>query len=105
MNINQIMKQAQAMQKKLEESQAKLAEAEFEGTSGGGMVKATISGKGVVKKLKIDAKIIDQTDPEMLEDLVIAALNEAKKKADDSSSSAMSELTGGLNIPGLNMKF
>jgi nucleoid-associated protein EbfC len=105
MNINQIMKQAQAMQKKLEESQAKLAEAEFESTSGGGMVKTVINGKGVIKKLKIDPKIIDPSDPEMLEDLIIAALNEAKKKADDSSNSALSELTGGMNIPGLNLKF
>ena len=78
MNIQQMMKQAQKMQKKMEEMQQQLAQSEYEGTSGGGLIKVTVSGKGELKKLKIDPSLIDPEDPEVLEDLIVAGFNNAK---------------------------
>ena len=100
-NMNQIMKQAKKMQEEMEKTQADIEEREFESTSGGGVVKATVNGKREVVSLKIDPDVIDPEDSEMLEDLVIAAVNDAMKKADEYSSESMGKLTGGLNIPGL----
>lgn len=106
MNIQQMMKQAQQMQKKMTEMQEKLAKTEYEGTSGGGMIKVTISGKGELKKLKIDPSLIDPEDPEVLEDLIVAGFNNAKKEADEASESAMSGMMGGLGLPpGFKMPF
>lgn len=106
MNIQQMMKQAQAMQKKMAEAQEKLADAEFEGKSGGDMLKIVISGKGDVKSVKIDPSLIDPEDPEMLEDLIVAAFNNAKKAADEESSGAMNDMMGGLKLPpGFKMPF
>lgn len=106
MNIQQLMKQAQTMQKKLAEEQEKLAEKEFIGSAGGNMVTVTINGKGSLLKLKIDPSLIDPEDPEVLEDLIIAAFNNAKKDADESSESAMAGLTGGMGLPpGFKMPF
>lgn len=106
MNINQIMKQAQQMQKKMGEIQEQLQAAEYEGKSGGGLIAATINGKGEVKKLKIDPSLIDPEDPEVLEDLIVAALNNAKKDADQASSDAMQGAMGGLPLPpGFKMPF
>lgn len=106
MNIQQLMKQAQAVQKKMAEAQEKLANSEYEGASGGGMVKVTITGKGEMKKLKIDPSLIDPKDPEVLEDLIIAAFNNAKKEADDAANGAMSGAMGGMNLPaGFKMPF
>ncbi|MDB2415196.1 YbaB/EbfC family nucleoid-associated protein [Rickettsiales bacterium] len=99
MNIQQMMKQAQAMQKKMAESQEKLANTEYYGTSGGDMIKVTITGKGEIKNLKIDPSLIDPSDPEMLEDLIVAAFNNAKKEADSASNSAMSDMMGGMGLP------
>jgi DNA-binding YbaB/EbfC family protein len=99
MNIQQMMKQAQQMQKKMAAVQEKIAEAEFEGTSGGGMIKLVITGKGDMKNIKIDPSLIDPSDPEMLEDLIVAAFNDAKKKADAASSDAMSGAMGGMGLP------
>ncbi len=106
MNIQQLMKQAQAVQKKMTEAQEKLAQAEYEGASGGGLIKATVSGKGELKKLKIDPSLIDPSDPEVLEDLIIAAFNNAKKDADEAASGAMSGAMGGMGLPpGFKMPF
>jgi len=106
MNIQQMMKQAQKMQKKMEEMQNQLAESEYEGESGGGLIKAKVSGKGDVRSLKIDSSLIDPSDPEMLEDLIVAALNNAKKEADAASADAMSGAMGGMGLPpGFKMPF
>lgn len=99
MNINQIMKQAQAMQQKVLEMQEKIAQTDYEGSAGGGMVKITITGKHDVKQVKIDPSIVDKDDIEMLEDLVMAAFNDAKKKADEATESTMGNLMGGMGLP------
>lgn len=106
MNIQQIMKQAQAMQKKMEQAQEKLAAAEFEGKAGGDMVKVIVNGKGDVVKLSLDKNIVDPDDVEVLEDLIVAAFNDAKKKADAEASSAMSGVAGGMGLPpGMKLPF
>ncbi len=99
MNLNKMMKQAQAMQKKLAEAQEKIAEMTAEGTSGGGMVKVTINGKGMVEAIKIDPSIVEADDVEMLEDLTIAAINDARKKLDEATGDAMADATGGMGLP------
>jgi len=106
MNIQQLMKQAQFVQKIVTEAQDKIAASEFEGASGGGLIKVTITGKGDVKKLKIDPTLIDPNDPEVLEDLIVAAFNNAKKEADEATSGAMSGAMGGMSLPaGFKMPF
>jgi len=96
MNINQLMKQAQAMQKKMTEMQEKVAALEVTGTSGGGMVSVTLSGKGEARRVKIDKSLVAPDDVEILEDLIIAAINDAKKKIDEQTESEMSGLSAGL---------
>jgi DNA-binding YbaB/EbfC family protein len=106
MNIQQMMKQAQQMQKKMAAMQEQLGATEYEGKSGGDMVKVTITGKGDVKRLKIDPSLIDPTDAEVLEDLIVAAFNNAKKEADDAANSAMNDAMGGMALPpGFKMPF
>ena len=105
MNIQGLMKQAQMMQKKMQEEQAKLAEEEVEGTSGGGMVKVTLNGKFTMTKITIDKSIIDPEDSEVLEDLIMAAYNDAKDKVDAKMNDSMSALTGGMNLGGLKFPF
>ena len=106
MNIQQLMKQAQQVQKKVAEAQEKLAAAEYEGTSGGGLIKVTVTGKGELKKLKIDPSLIDPSDPEVLEDLIVAAFNNAKKDADEAANGAMTGAMGGMGLPpGFKMPF
>lgn len=99
MNIQQMMKQAQHMQKKMQEAQDKLAAMEITGAAGGGLVTVTQTGKGETKKVKIDAKAIDATDPEMLEDLILAALNDARRKIDEVTSGEIGKATGGMKLP------
>jgi len=100
------MKQAQMMQKKVEEAQAELASKEYNGISGGGMVEITIDGKSTMKKIKIAKEIIDPEEVEVLEDLITAAYNDAKKKQEDDSSNIMGGLMGGVKMPpGLKMPF
>ena len=99
MNINQIMKQAQMMQKKVEEAQAALAEKEYVGSSGGGMVEVTIDGKAIMKKVKLAKEAIDPSEVEMLEDLIVAAFNDAKRKQDEDSQGIMGDLMGGMKMP------
>ena len=98
-NFKQMMKQAQQMQAKMQEIQEQMSEISVEGKSGGGMVVATVNGKGEPRGLKIDPSIVDPSDIEMLEDLIVAAFNDAKVKAEQKMSEEMSKLTGGLPLP------
>ena len=98
-NFGDMMKQAQEMQKKMKELQEGLANLEVEGSSGGGLVKITVNGKGEVKKIKIDQSLMKPQEAEILEDLIVAAINEAKKKAEEATAEEMKKLTGGLNLP------
>ena len=100
-NINKMMKQAQKMQKEMEKLQGELEERTVEASAGGGAVKIVVSGKKEIQEIKISPEVVDPDDIEMLEDLIIAAVNEAIRQADEMISSEMSKLTGGLNIPGL----
>ena len=105
MNIQGIMKQAQMMQKKMEEEQAKLAQEESEGISGGGMVKVTLNGKFEMKKISLDPSLISADDLEILEDLIVAAYNDAINKIDAKMQESMNNMTGGLNLGGLKLPF
>ena len=105
MNIQGLMKQAQMMQKRMEETQGKLAQQEVEGTSGAGMVKVTMNGKFETKKINIDKSLINAEESEILEDLLVAALNDAHAKADKAMEDSMKEVTGGLNLGGLKLPF
>lgn len=105
MNIQGIMKQAQAMQKKMEEMQEKLAQEECEGSSGGGMVKVTLNGKFDMKKIVIDKSLVNPEETDILEDLITAAYNDAKNKVDDNMQKGVSDVTGGLNLGGLKLPF
>lgn len=106
MNIQKMMKQAQAMQSKVTEMQERLGEEEREGSAGGGAVVAVVSGKGELRKLNIDPSVIDPEDKEMLEDLIIAAFSDAKAKMDAAASEEMSQLTGSMGLPpGMKLPF
>ena len=105
MNMQGIMKQAQAMQKKMEEAQNKLALEEVIGTSAGGMVKVTLNGKNEMLKLEIDPSLCVSDEVDILEDLVIAAHNDAKTKIEAKAADNMSSLTGGMNLGGLKLPF
>ena len=100
MNMNALMKQAQKMQKQMEETQAALADQVIETTSGGGAVKVSITGKKDIKEIKISPDVVDPDDVEMLEDLILSAVNEAVRQADEVASGAMSKITGG-NLGGM----
>ena len=95
-NMNNLMKQAQKMQKQMEENQKALEEKEFPATAGGGAVEVTVSGKREIVKVKLSEEAVDPDDVEMLEDLIVAATNEALRQAEEAAASAMSALTGGL---------
>ena len=95
-NMNDLMKQAQKMQKQMEENQKALEEKEFTATAGGGAVEVTVSGKREIVKVKLSEEAVDPDDVEMLEDLIVAATNEALRQAEEAAASAMSALTGGL---------
>jgi DNA-binding YbaB/EbfC family protein len=99
-NFGQLMKQAQAMQEKMAEIQQQLEAFEATGSAAGGLVQATLSGKGELKRLKIDKSLADPQEIEVLEDLVVAAFNDARQKVNAHSEEEMRELTGGLNLPG-----
>jgi len=98
-NLGQIMKQAQDMQNKMTEMQEKLSELEFTGSAGGGMVQVTLSGKTEARRVKIDPTLVEPGNLEMLEDLIVAAVNDARRKMESRVSEKMSELTGGLQLP------
>ena len=95
-NMNNLMKQAQKMQKQMEENQKALEDNEFTATAGGGAVEVTVSGKREIVKVKLSEEAVDPDDVEMLEDLIVAATNEALRQAEEAAASAMSALTGGL---------
>ena len=95
-----MMKQAQEMQSKLESLQQELEKEIIEGVAGGGMVKATATAKGVLKSLAIDDELFKQDEKEILEDLVVAAVNDAKAKGEKLSQEKMSAISGGMNLPG-----
>ena len=94
-NMNNLMKQAQRMQRQMETQQAELEAKEF--SAGGGVVEVTVSGKREVTKVKIDPEAVDPDDVEMLEDLIMAATNEALRKCEEESQAQMSKITGGLS--------
>lgn len=102
-NMNNLMKQAQKMQRQMEEQAKEMETKEFTATAGGGAVEVTVSGVKEIVKVKLDEEVVDPDDIEMLEDLIVAAVNEALRKVDEESTSAMSKLTGGLGggMPGL----
>ena len=95
-NMNNLMKQAQKMQKQMEETTKELEEKEITTTSGGGAVEVTVSGKKEITKIKLSEEVVDPDDIEMLEDLIMAATNEALRKMEEESAAAMSSITGGL---------
>ena len=95
-NMSNLMKQAQRMQRQMEESAKELESKEFTAAAGGGAVEVTVTGKKEVSKVKLDPEAVDPDDVEMLEDLIMAATNEALRKADEASAANMAKLTGGL---------
>ena len=95
-NMNNLMKQAQRMQRQMEEAQKQMEEMEMTATAGGGAVEVTVSGKKEVVSVKISPEAVDPDDVEMLEDLIVAATNEAFRKMEEESAAVMAELTGGL---------
>lgn len=103
MNMNQIMRQAQEMQKKLAKQQEELATKEFEASSGGGMVTARVTGNGQLVSLAIDPEVVSKDDIDMLQDLVVAAVNEALKKVSAEASGSMSGMMNqlGIKMPGM----
>lgn len=100
-NQNQMMQQIQKMQDDMAKTQEELEQKEYEISSGGGAVKLVISGKKEIKSIDLAPEIVDPDDIDMLSDLIIAAVNEGIRKVDEESSTAMSAITGGINIPGI----
>ena len=98
-NLGQMMKQAQEMQAKMGEMQARMDQTEVTGVAGGGMVEITLNGKGEMRGLKIDPVLIKADEAEVMEDLIIAAHNDAKARVEAKVQSEMADLTGGLNLP------
>ena len=99
--IGNLMKMAKQAQQQIAKVQEELAEREVEASAGGGMVKAVVNGKQEVLSITLDPEVVDPEDVEMLQDLVVAAINEAMRKAQEMIQSEMSKVAGGMNIPGL----
>ena len=105
-NFGNMMKQAQQLQKKMAEAQEKLNEIEVTGSSGGGLVRVTATAKGVFKSVYIDETLLKKDEKEILEDLIIAAINDAKTKGEQAAQEEMKNLTGGLPLPpGMKLPF
>ena len=105
-NLAGLMKQAQQMQSKMQEMQARLESIEVEGTAGAGLVAITLNGKGDLRRVKIDPKLADPSDLEMLEDLIVAAHRDAKSKIEAMTQDEMQKVTGGLQLPpGMKLPF
>jgi DNA-binding YbaB/EbfC family protein len=98
-NFTEMMKQAQALQGRMADMQAELERTEIEGSSGGGMVRVTLSGKGDMMSVKIDPALLKSEEAEILEDLIVAANNDAKAKVEEAMKEKMKSLTGGLPLP------
>ena len=105
MNMQSLMKQAQMMQKRMSEAQEKLAQSEVIGVSGGGMVKVTVTGKMTTKKVEIDKSLLNPEEADILEDLIVAACNDAQNKAEAMMNDGLKDVTGGLNLGGLKLPF
>lgn len=103
--LGNLMKQAQAMQENLRKAQEELAGIEVNGSSGGGMVNVIMTCRHDIKKVEIDSTMMNEDDREVLEDLVAAAVNDAVRKVEQTTQEKMAGLTGGMNIPGLNLPF
>ncbi len=105
-NLQNMMKQAQELQSKMADMQARLAETEMQGEAGAGMVTVTLNGKGEMRKIKIDKTLVDPDDVETLEDLIVAATNTAKRRIEEHVAGEMSKMTGNLPLPpGLKLPF
>jgi nucleoid-associated protein EbfC len=104
-DLGNILKQAQKMQGEMAKIQEEMSAASVVGQSGGGMVEITMDGKQEVKNIRIDPVAVDARDVEMLEDLIVAAFNDAQTKVQSMTKDSMAKVTGGLNIPGLNLPF
>ena len=105
-NMSQIMKQAKVMQEKMAEMQKKIEQTEVEGTSGGGAVKVVINGKHEVKKINIDKSLIDPNECEVLEDLIIAAFNDANTKIAENTNNQLGSISSGMGLPpGMKLPF
>ena len=105
-NIGNMLKQAQEMQTKMAEVQERLAAMEVDGTAGAGLVTVTMSGKHDIKKVKLDPSLIDPEEAQVLEDLIVAAANDAKAKVDEAMQEEMTKLTGGMQLPpGMKLPF
>lgn len=100
-NMNNLLKQAQMMQKKMQDMQEELEKKEFTATSGGGVVEAVSNGKKELLTIKIKPEAVDPDDVEMLEDLILSAVNEAFKKAEAETAEEMKKITGGMSMPGM----
>ncbi len=98
-NLGQLMKQVQDMQSRMAEMPEKLGDIEITGASAAGMVEATLNGKSELKRVKIDPSLISPSDVEILEDLIVAAVNDAKSKVDEKMQAEMRKFTGGLSLP------
>jgi DNA-binding YbaB/EbfC family protein len=101
--MGNLMKQAQQMQQKMMKLQEEIAQKTLDASVGGGMVTVTVNGKSEVLRIKIEPQVVDPNDVEMLEDLIVAGVNEAVRKAQEMMAEEMSKLTGGLKIPGLSL--
>ena len=105
-NLAGLMKQASQMQKKMEEMQARLETLEIEGQSAAGMVRVTLNGKGELRGVRIDPKLVDPAETEMLQDLIVAAHADARRKMQDTAAEEMKKVTGGLDLPpGMKLPF
>ncbi|SHK41676.1 hypothetical protein SAMN02745883_02003 [Caminicella sporogenes DSM 14501] len=100
-NMNNMLKQVQKMQKQIEKIQSEIEERELEVTAGGGAITVKINGKKELLDIKIDPDVVDPDDVEMLQDLIVAAVNEAMRKVEEMAAKEMNKVTGGINIPGL----
>ncbi len=99
MNIQKMMKQVQKAQQQMQEIQEELAHREVDATAGGGMVKVVMTGDGILRSIRLDPEVVDREDIDMLQDLVVAAVNEAKKRSADMAATEMQKATGGLGLP------
>ncbi|MDY0163761.1 YbaB/EbfC family nucleoid-associated protein [Desulfobotulus sp.] len=100
-NMGQMMKQAQKLQQQMAKMQAEMADKTVEASAGGGMVRVTANGQQQILSIRIEKEVVDPEDVEMLQDLLLAAVNDALQKSQEMMSSAMGQLTGGMKIPGL----
>ena len=100
-NMNNLMNQAQRMQRQMEENQKEMETKEFEAKAGGGAVSVTMTGKREITKVVLDPEVVDPDDIEMLQDLIMAATNEALRMVDDANNEIMGKMAGGMNLGGL----